>query len=168
MDFLTRRSIRKYQDKKIEKTVIDELMKTVLLSPSGRNGRPYEFILVDDKEKIKKLAGSKSSGALFLENAPLVVITVWRDYPTGEDDSSIASTILQLKAHQLGLGSCWIQTKGKTDTDGNSCEDNIRKILGIPQEININNMISLGYPAEERPSYDINDGDMSKIHHNQW
>lgn len=58
MDFLTRRSIRKYQDREVEKEVIEELMKTAVVSPSGKNGRPYEFIVVTDKEKIKKLAHS--------------------------------------------------------------------------------------------------------------
>ena len=38
-------------------------MKTAVVSPSGRNGRPYEFVVVDDKEIIKKLAHSKESGA---------------------------------------------------------------------------------------------------------
>lgn len=52
MDFLTRRSIRKYQDREVEKEVIKELMKTAVVSPSGKNGRPYEFIVVTDKEKI--------------------------------------------------------------------------------------------------------------------
>lgn len=52
MDFLTRRSIRKYQDRKVEKEVIEQLMKIAVVSPSGRNGRPYEFVVVDDKEII--------------------------------------------------------------------------------------------------------------------
>ena len=41
-----------------------------------------------------------------------MILTVWHEYPTGEDDACIASTIIQLKAHELGLGSCWLQTKG--------------------------------------------------------
>ncbi len=38
MDFLTRRSIRKYQDREVEKEVIEELMKTAVVSPSGKMG----------------------------------------------------------------------------------------------------------------------------------
>lgn len=38
MDFLTRRSIRKYQDREVEKEVIEELMKTAVVSPSGKSG----------------------------------------------------------------------------------------------------------------------------------
>ncbi len=168
MDFLTRRSIRKYQDRKVEKEVIEQLMKTAVVSPSGRNGRPYEFVVVDDKEIIKKLAHSKESGAQFAENAPLMIVTLYHEYPTGEDDACIASTIIQLKAHELGLGSCWLQTKGKIGTNGKTCHENIREILNIPKDIYISNMISLGYPAEERPAYTEKDMDMTKVHFNKW
>lgn len=168
MDFLTRRSIRKYQDRKVEKEVIEQLMKTAVVSPSGRNGRPYEFVVVDDKEIIKKLAHSKESGAQFAENAPLMIVTLYHEYPTGEDDACIASTIIQLKAHELGLGSCWLQTKGKIGTNGKTCHENIREILNLPKDIHISNMISLGYPAEERPAYIEKDMDMTKVHFNKW
>lgn len=168
MDFLTRRSIRKYQDRKVEKEVIEQLMKTAVVSPSGRNGRPYEFVVVDDKEIIKKLAHSKESGAQFAENAPLMIVTLYHEYPTGEDDACIASTIIQLKAHELGLGSCWLQTKGKIGTNGKTCHENIREILNLPEDIYISNMISLGYPAEERPAYTEKDMDMTKVHFNKW
>ena len=168
MDFLTRRSIRKYQDRKVEKEVIEQLMKTAVVSPSGRNGRPYEFVVVDDKEIIKKLAHPKESGAQFAENAPLMIVTLYHEYPTGEDDACIASTIIQLKAHELGLGSCWLQTKGKIGTNGKTCHENIREILNIPEDIHISNMISLGYPAEERPAYTEKDMDMTKVHFNKW
>lgn len=168
MDFLKRRTIRKYQEKKIEKETIEELMRTAVVSPSGRNGRPYEFIVVDDRETIKKLAHSKESGAVFAEDAPLMIVTVYHEYSTGQDDACIASTIIQLKAHELGLGSCWIQTKGKVGTNGKSCHENIREILNIPEEIHISNMIALGYPAEEKPAYTEKDMDMSKVHYNNW
>ena len=168
MDFLTRRSIRKYQDRKVEKEVIEQLMKTAVVSPSGRNGRPYEFVVVDDKEIIKKLAHSKESGAQFAENAPLMIVTLYHEYPTGEDDACIASTIIQLKAHELGLGSCWLQTKGKIGTNGKTCHENIREILNLPKDIYISNVISLGYPAEERPAYTEKDMDMTKVHFNKW
>lgn len=168
MDFLTRRSIRKYQDRKVEKEVIEQLMKTAVVSPSGRNGRPYEFVVVDDKEIIKKLAHSKENRAQFAENAPLMIVTLYHEYPTGEDDACIASTIIQLKAHELGLGSCWLQTKGKIGTNGKTCHENIREILNLPKDIYISNMISLGYPAEERPAYTEKDMDMTKVHFNKW
>ena len=53
MDFLSRRTIRKFKEKKVEKEVVMELMKTALVSPSGRNRRPYQYVVIDDKEIIK-------------------------------------------------------------------------------------------------------------------
>ena len=96
MDFLTRRSIRKYQDRELEKEVIEELMKTAVVSPSGKNGRPYEFIVVTDKEKIKKLAHSKESGAQFAENAPLMILTVWHEYPTGKENLMLMENLVMI------------------------------------------------------------------------
>ena len=71
MDFLSRRTIRKFKEKKVEKEVVMELMKTALVSPSGRNQRPYEFVVIDDKDIIKKLSVSKENGAVFAAEAGL-------------------------------------------------------------------------------------------------
>lgn len=168
MDFLTRRTVRKYKDMPVEKEVIMELMKTALVSPSGRNRKPYEFVVVDDKETIKKLSVSKESGATFAENAPLIIVIFGHENPTWDDDCAIASTIIQLKAHQLGLGSCWIQTKEKFDAEGNPTDENIKKILNAPAELKVHNMIALGYPDEEKPAYTEADMDMAKLHFNKF
>ena len=140
MDFLSRRTVRKFKEKKIEKEVVMELMKTALVSPSGRNGKPYEFVVVDDKETIKKLSVSKESGAVFAAEAPLMIVIFGHVNPTWDDDCAIASTIIQLKAHELGLGSCWIQTKEKVDSEGNATDENIKKILGAPSELKVHNI----------------------------
>lgn len=58
-----RRSIRKYQEKPIEGEKIQELIKALLLSPSSRNIKPWEFIVIDDRELLKQLASSKSNGS---------------------------------------------------------------------------------------------------------
>jgi len=170
MNFLGRRSIRKYNQQAIEKDKIQEIMKAAVLSPSGHNGRPYEFILVDDKELIQKLAFSKVSGGQFAADAPLLILVLGKkdSYPTMEDDCAIASTVIQLKAYDLGLGSCWIQLKSKENTEGVSTIEVIRKLLSIPDTIHINNLISLGYPAEERESYKDEDANMELVHYNKY
>ena len=56
---MNRRSIRKYKDKAIEKDKIQKLLKGVLTSPSGRNIRPWELIIVDDKDKLALLGASE-------------------------------------------------------------------------------------------------------------
>lgn len=168
MDFLSRRTIRKFKEKKVEKEVIMELMKTALVSPSGRNRKPYEFVVIDDKEIIKKLSVAKESGATFAADAPLMIVILGHENPTWDDDCAIASTIIQLKAHDLGLGSCWIQTKEKVDSEGNATDENIKKILGAPSELKVHNMMALGYPDEEKPAYTDADVDMEKLHFNKF
>ena len=168
MDFLSRRTIRKFKEKKVEKEVIMELMKTALVSPSGRNRKPYEFVVIDDKEIIKKLSVAKESGATFAADAPLMIVILGHENPTWDDDCAIASTIIQLKAHDLGLGSCWIQTKEKVDSEGNATDENIKKILGAPSELKVHNMMALGYPDEEKPAYTDAEVDMAKLHFNKF
>ena len=168
MDFLSRRTIRKFKEKKVEKEVIMELMKTALVPPSGRNRKPYEFVVIDDKEIIKKLSVAKESGATFAADAPLMIVILGHENPTWDDDCAIASTIIQLKAHDLGLGSCWIQTKEKVDSEGNATDENIKKILGAPSELKVHNMMALGYPDEEKPAYTDADVDMAKLHFNKF
>jgi nitroreductase len=168
MDFLSRRTIRKFKEKKVEKEVVMELMKTALVSPSGRNRKPYEFVVIDDKEIIKKLSVAKESGATFAADAPLMIVILGHENPTWDDDCAIASTIIQLKAHDLGLGSCWIQTKEKVDSEGNATDENIKKILGAPSELKVHNMMALGYPDEEKPAYTDAEVDMAKLHFNKF
>lgn len=168
MDFLSRRTIRKFKEKKVEKEVVMELMKTALVSPSGRNRKPYEFVVIDYKEIIKKLSVAKESGATFAADAPLMIVILGHENPTWDDDCAIASTIIQLKAHDLGLGSCWIQTKEKVDSEGNATDENIKKILGAPSELKVHNMMALGYPDEEKPAYTDADVDMEKLHFNKF
>lgn len=52
---LTRRSIRKYQDKKIDKAVIEEIIKAAQYSPTAHNKQPWEFLVIDDKEFLANL-----------------------------------------------------------------------------------------------------------------
>ena len=150
-----RRSIRKYSERPIEKTKIEALKEAALLSPSSRSLRPWEFIFIDHKEMIASLAKAKAHGSGFLANAPLAIVIVGD--PTVSDvwveDCSIAATILQLVAHDLGLGSCWIQIRKRMHHESLSSEDYIKNLLGISQNKNIEAILSIGYPDELHPPY---------------
>ena len=102
---------RQLIDKGIDPEKIELLKEAVLRSPSSRNFDPWEFIFVDDREILKKLALCKPNGAKFLEHAALGIVicadkqksNVWIE------DCSIASIILRRAAQSIDLGSCWIQ-----------------------------------------------------------
>ena len=147
-----RRSIRKYTDKPIESEKIEILKEAVLRSPSSRNFDPWEFIFVDDRELLKKLALSKRHGSKFLENAALGIVICGDGQKSDVwvEDCSIASILVQMVAQSIGLGSCWIQIRKRMFDDQRTSEDYIRNLLNVPNHVHVESIIAIGYPAETR------------------
>lgn len=162
----TRRSIRKFQNKGIEKEKIEAILKGALLSPSSRSIRPWEFIAVTDKELLQKLSLSKEHGSEFLEGAPLgiVIIADPEACDVWIEDSSIAAIITQLTAQSLGLGSCWIQIRERFHLENEKAEDYVKGILGIPGKYKVECIIAIGYAREEKKAYTDEDLKYNKIH----
>jgi len=164
---MKRRSIRRYQNRPVEPEKIDILMKAALLSPSSRNLRPWEFILVTDKEMLEKLSRCKPHGASFLKEAPLAVVVlgdpqvcdVW------VEDTSIASILIQMTAQSLGLGSCWIQIRKREYDDQRMAEAYIRDLLQIPQGKAVESIIAIGYPDEDRLPHREEELRKEKVYH---
>ena len=147
-----RRSIRKYTDKSIEQEKIEILKEAVLRSPSSRNIDPWEFIFVDDRELLRKLALCKPHGSRFLERAALGIV-VCADSEKSDvwiEDCSIASILVQMVAQSMDLGSCWIQIRRRMYDDKTTSEDYIRSLLDIPGRMKIESIVAIGYPAESR------------------
>ena len=165
-----RRSIRKYTDRPIEPEKIEILKEAVLRSPSSRNFDPWEFIFVDNRDLLKKLALSKQHGSNFLEHAALGIV-VCADGEKSDvwiEDCSIASILVQMVAQSIGLGSCWIQIRKRMHNDHVTSEDYIRSLLGIPDHVKVESIVAIGYPAEIReplPRENLKD---EKIHINEY
>lgn len=163
----SRRSIRKYENKSIEKNQIEELMKCALLSPTSKNSRPWEFIVVQDKDTLEKLSHSKGHGGAFLKDAPLGIV-VLADPSKSEvwiEDASIASTIIHISAHSMGLGSCWIQIRGRNHSDSLTASEYVKETLNIPSNLEVDAIIAIGYPAEEKRSRNDDELLSEKIHY---
>lgn len=165
----TRRSIRKYKNKEIEKEKIDTLLKAALLSPSSKGRRPWEFIAVTDKSLLEGLSQSRQFGSQFLKEAPLaIVILADKDIDVWVEDASIAATILHLTAHSLGLGSCWVQVHERMHTENETASDYIKKLLNIPEKYNVECIIAVGYPDEKKKAYEDKDLLYNKLHFNKF
>lgn len=170
LDFLKkRRTVRRYREEKIEEEIIDQILKAGLLSPSSKNKKPVEFIVVEDKETLKKLKESKNKGIEGL-NTALCAIVVIADSQLSDvwiEDASIAATMIQLAASEQGLGSCWIQIRKRKNNNGDS-EDEVKASLNIPEKYSVLSIISLGYKDEEKNPYDDKDYDFSKVHRDKF
>lgn len=136
------------------------------MSPASKSRNPWEFIVVQDKEMLQKLAECRPHGSKLLENAPLgiVVIADTEKSDVWIEDASIAALIIQLQAHDLGLGSCWVQVRSREKEDGVLAENYIRALLDIPQNYAVLNVVAIGYAEEERKPYNEEKLAYEKIH----
>jgi nitroreductase len=84
------------------------------------------------------------------------------------EDCSIACTFIQLAAESLGLGSCWIQVRGRKHSDTVSAEAYISELLDIPRGLHVESIIAVGYPGESKrphPGYGLQ---VEKVHLNTF
>lgn len=147
-----RRSIRKYKDKTVDPAQLQLLIETLLRSPSSRNINPWEFVLVNDRQLLAQLATAKQHGSAFLEGAALAIV-ICADSTKSDvwiEDCSIAAILAQMTALALGLGSCWIQIRNRFQRDGTSSEIFVQQLLGLPEHIKVECIISIGTPDENR------------------
>lgn len=149
-----RRSVRRYSTKKVDWKKIIEAIDAANKAPLAGNIYSLKFVLVDDKEKIKKLA--EASQQSFFENVDYLVAvctdktSLVKSYDErGEiyarQQAGAAIENFLLKIVDLGLASCWI---------GAFVDDEVKDILGIPkavhEDINVEALLPVAY---EMPGY---------------
>ncbi len=165
-----RRSVRVFKDKLVDSATIDILVECLLRSPSSRNIRPWEFIIVTDKSLLNTLSASKEYGSAFLAQAPLGIVVCASEQASDVwvEDCSIASTIVQLAAESMGLGACWIQIRKRKHNFRRSSEEFVRENLGIPTDIRVESIIAVGHPAEHKTPHPAESLLMNKVHFNDF
>ena len=134
---LTRRSCRKFEDRAVEAEKKEKLLQAAQLGPTGKNTRPWEFVVVEKKEMLQKLGDCRQPNQPFLPKTPLAIVVLGNTQKTDTwiEDASIAAVIMQLEAEKLGLGSCWVQIRLRESNQGMSSEEYVRKLLGIPEHM---------------------------------
>ena len=145
-----RRSIRKYEDRPVEREKLVELVKAATAAPTAMNARPWHFIIVDEKEEMDGIRGIMRFGK---HNAPAAIVVcgnmkralpaMIRDFWV--QDCSAAVENICLGAMELELGTVWL---GVTPV-----QDHVEKVsayLGLPKHIIPLGIIYVGYPAEEK------------------
>ena len=129
----SRRTCRQFTNESVSKESIEYILEAARLSPSGHRIKPWDFIVVEDKETLKALSVSKASGATLIEGAAVAIVVAADITKTDVwvEDCSIATIIMQLAAEELGLGSCWVQIRMRKDAEGNDATDNVKRILNL-------------------------------------
>ncbi len=145
-----RRSVRAYTREPVPEEKLEKILQAGLLSASGRAIRPWEFILVRDKETLKQMAKARAAGAKMLEEADSAVVVLGDETKTDvwTEDCSIAMANMHLMADSLGVGSCWIQGRLREASDGRTTEAYVRELLGYPMQLRLEAILSLGMPKD--------------------
>lgn len=167
---LQRRSVRQYTDEPISGEALEKILQAGLLSPSGRNRRPWEFIVVRNKETLKALSKCREAGAAMLENAACA-IAVFADTQKTDvwtEDCSIAMSNMHLAASSLGLGSCWIQGRLRLAGNKKTTSEVCRSLLSVPDNYELEAILSLGIPKEKPAAHTLDEADMSKVHYEKF
>jgi nitroreductase len=140
----TRRSIRHYTARHVEREHVMEIINAGRWAPSGLNNQPWRFVIVRDGEIRRDLAGlTKYQG--IIEEAP-VCIAVFVDrgamYHEVKDHQAMGACTqnMLLAAHALGLGAVWLGEILKN-------ADRVRTLLGLPEELELMAVVALGYPS---------------------
>lgn len=157
---LSRRSIRKFKENKIEQNIVEELACAAYFSPSSRGKRAYSIIFIEDKTMLQKLAQAKDGSAL-LAGAALGVIIA--GHPDESDvwieDCSIASTNILNMCQELTLGACWVQIRNRMHSPDQSADSYVKQLVVIPDNYSVECIIGIGYPDEKKPAYNKKDLD---------
>lgn len=167
---LQRHSIRRYKDQPVSADDVKTILEAALLSPSSKSARPWQFVVVEDKDMLTRLADCKQFGTKPVSTAAFaVVVTV---DPAKSDvyveDATVAAIFMHLQAADLGLGSCWIQVRGRFAADGESSETVVRVLLDIPEEMAVECIVTFGYIDEQRRPVDPEKLLWEKVHIGRW
>ena len=167
---IRRHSIRRYQDREISAEDVKNIMEAALLAPSSKSVRPWQFVLVDDKDTLAKLAACKANGTRPISSCALAIVVTASPEKTDMyiEDMSIAAAYMQLQATALGLGACWIQVRNRFTEDNEDAQDIVRELLGIPHDMIVECIVTVGYPDEERRPVDPSKLLWEKVHIERW
>ncbi len=152
-----RQSCREYTDEKVPREMIDQIFTIVRNSPSGCNGQPWKFVVVDDDEKRKAIAPFLQDAEVvptngFINDVPTLIVVlempsillpgIAAKYGTqhyAQMDIGLAAAHLVLAAEDMGIATC---ITGWYD------EEKVKEILGIPEEAKIRMVIAMGYAKD--------------------
>jgi nitroreductase len=165
---MTRRSIRKFENRPIPDEVLEKIIRAGTYAPSALALQPWAFVVVQDQKFLNRVSEycipillSHMKGAhdglsdLFrslLESkdysiyyhAPTVIMIIGKTTSRfREIDCSLCAGNIMLAAHALGIGSCWI---GSTDVAYTNKE--LMAGFRIPNGYSPVGTIAFGYPAE--------------------
>ncbi len=149
----TRRSIRRYSQKKIENNLVDKIIYAGMYAPSAVNKQPWHFIVFENADTKKAIVQIHKSSYMLNEADKAILVcydeSLQHDEGYGPIDCAAAVQNMLLAAHALELGACWIGIYPRKERIRH-----LKKIFNLPDPIVPFALISLGYPNETKSTPD--------------
>jgi len=137
-----RRSVRQFQNKPIPRNILENLVDAARYAATARDVQPWEFVVVTEREVLKKIAALAENGR-FLADAAACILVYTSDTKYYLEDGSAATQNILVAATSLGIASCWVAGDKKP-----YCPD-VSYLLGVPMGYKLISMIALGYPVDK-------------------
>lgn len=153
---ISRRTIRKFKQEKIDLKILKKIVNTGRLAPSAANLQPLEYLIIDDedlkKEVFPNLAWAgyiKPEGDPGIGEEPVAYIIILANKkinPAPERDIGASAENMNLTCQEEGIGCCWI---------GAFKKKKINEIIRVPAGLSAELILAMGYPLEKPVSEDI-------------
>ena len=161
-----RRSHRKFTAEEIDGEDVKMILRAGLMSPTSKGQRAWQFVVVDNKADLEKLSDAKDLGGAFIKDAAMAIVVLGDPMQNDcwVEDGSIAAITMQYQAEELGIGSCWVQMRGRGLSDGTTADMVIQGVLGIPENLSCLCILALGRKADERKPQNEDKLKWEKVH----
>jgi nitroreductase len=141
----TVRQIRQYSPEEVPDAVVKQLLRVAQWTGSSRNTQPWHFVVVSDKEQLRKISQLRAP-INWLAAAPMgiaIVLDGEREVSEAYDEGRVSERIL-IAAHDLGYGA------GVAWYGDESQEADAKRILGIPAERTARSIVMIGRPVSAK------------------
>lgn len=157
-----RRSIRRYTPAPVSDSDVQTLLQAAMAAPSASNRQPWEFVVVRDEGRRRRLAQTHTWSDMCAD-APLVFVICGDEQESHHwvEDTSAATENLLLAAAGLGLGAVWVGVYPDPAREGH-----VREALGIRQGLRVLCLVPVGHPDESKPPR--TQYDESKVHYETY
>ncbi len=166
-EIYTRRSVRKYQDKLVEKEKVTQLFRAGMQAPSAGNQQPWEFLIVEDKKMLEKLSKMSPYSGL-IADAPMAIILLGNSermkHPQmWEQDMGACTQNILLEAVKQGLGTVWIGVAPLAMRMAF-----ISDIFELPETIKPFAIVPVGYPSDDQENKFVDRFDETRVRFNKY
>lgn len=135
------RQARQYRSDPVPQAAIDELLEVARWTGSSRNTQPWHFIVISDKDQLKKISQLRTA-INWVADAPLAIAIVLdgdRDISEAYDEGRVTERLM-IAAHALGLGA------GVAWFGDDAQQAGAKQILGIPEGRMARSVVTIGQP----------------------